>query len=56
MWVRSLDGEDSLEEETAAHCSILDWKIPGTEEPGSLQSMGSKRVGYDLETEHASPL
>ena len=35
----------------ATHSSILVWKIPWTEEPGELQSMGSKRVGYDLATE-----
>ena len=42
--------EDPLEEEMATHSSILDWKIPGTEEPGGLQSMGLQRVG---DTEHA---
>ena len=36
---------DPLEEEMASCSSILDWKIPGTEEPGRLQSMGSQRVG-----------
>ena len=39
--VRSLGWEDPLEEGMAAHSSILAWKIPGTEEPGGLQSMGS---------------
>ena len=39
MWVRSLGQEDPLEEGMATHCSILAWKIPGTEEPGGLQSM-----------------
>ena len=39
--------EDSLEKEMATHSSILAWKIPWTEEPGRLQSMGSQRVGYD---------
>ena len=39
-WVRSLGGEDPLEEEMATHSSILAWKIPWTEEPGGLQSMG----------------
>ena len=39
-------------EEMAAHSSILAWKIPWTEEPGSLQSMGSQRVGHDWVTEH----
>ena len=36
-----------LEKEMATHSSVLDWKIPGTEEPGGLPSMGSHRVGYD---------
>ena len=44
-WVRSLGWEDSLEEEMATHASILAWRIPWTEEPGRLQSMGSQRVG-----------
>ena len=39
-WVRSLGWEDPLEKEMAIHSSILDWKIPWTEEPGGLQSMG----------------
>ena len=47
MWVRSLDWEDPLEEEMAAHSNILAWKIPWTEESGGLQSMGSQRVGHD---------
>ena len=38
---------DPLEEEMAIHSSILAWKIPWTEEPGRLQSMGSQRVGHD---------
>ena len=46
-WVQSLGQEDPLEEEMATHSSILAWKIPWTEEPGRLQSMGSKRVGHD---------
>ena len=41
-WVRSLGREDPLEKEMATHSSILAWKIPWTEEPGSLQSMGSQ--------------
>ena len=45
--VQSLGQEDLLEKEMAAHCSILAWKIPQTEEPGGLQSMGSQRVGLD---------
>ena len=45
--VQSLGWEDLLEKEMAAHSSILAWKIPWTEEPGRLQSMGSQRVGRD---------
>ena len=52
MRVRSLGREDPLEEEMATHSSILLWKIPWTEEPGRLQSMGSQRVRHDLATEH----
>ena len=39
--------EDPLEEAMATHSSILAWKVPWTEEPGGLQSMGSQRVGHD---------
>ena len=46
-WVRSLGREDSLEKEMATHSSILAWRIPWTEEPGGLQSMGLQRVGHD---------
>ena len=46
-WVRSLSREDTLEEQMATQSSILAWKIPWTEEPGRLQSMGSQRVGHD---------
>ena len=45
--VQSLGQEDLLEKEMATHSSILAWKIPWTEKPGSLQSMGSQRVGHD---------
>ena len=41
-WVRSLGWEDTLEEEMAAPSSILAWRIPWTEEPGGLQSVGSQ--------------
>ena len=41
-WVRSLGWEDPLEQEMATHSSIPAWKIPWTEEPGDLQSMGSQ--------------
>ena len=46
-WVRSLGPEDPPEKGMATHCSILAWRIPGTEEPGGLQLMGSQRVGRD---------
>ena len=42
-----LDWEDPLEKGKATHSSILAWRIPWTEEPGRLQSMGSQRVGHD---------
>ena len=42
-WVRSLGWEDPLEKEMATHSSILAWKIPWTEEPGRLQSIGHKK-------------
>ena len=45
--VLSLGWEDLLEKEKATHSSTLAWKIPWTEEPGRLQSMGSQRVGHD---------
>ena len=45
--VRSLDPEDLLEKEMAAHSSILAWRISWTEEPGRLQSMGLQRVEHD---------
>ena len=44
-WVPSLGGEDLLEEGMATHSSILAWRIPWTEEPGRLQSMGLQKVG-----------
>ena len=50
MWetrVQSLGQEDPLEKEMVTHSSTLAWKIPWKEEPGGLQSMGSKRVGHD---------
>ena len=42
--VRSLGQEDPLEKEMATHFNIFAWRIPGTEEPGGLQSMGSQRI------------
>ena len=46
-WVQSLGRKDPLEKGKAAHSSVLAWRIPWTEEPGGLQSMGSQRVGHD---------
>ena len=46
-WVRSLGREDPLEKAMATHSSILAWRIPWTEEPGGLQSMGLQRFGHD---------
>ena len=51
MCVQCLSGEDPREEEMTTHSSILAWKIPWTEEPGGLQSMGSHRVRDDLATQ-----
>ena len=48
-----LGQEDPPEKEMVIHSSILAWKIPRTEEPSRLQSIGSQRLGYDLATEHA---
>ena len=45
--VQSLGWEDPLEKAMATHSSTTAWKIPWTEEPGRLQSMGSQRVGHD---------
>ena len=45
--VLSLGWEDPLEKEVATHTSILAWRIPWTEEPGRLQSMGLQRVGHN---------
>ena len=45
--VRSLGWEDPLDNEMATHSSTLAWKIPWTEEPGRLQSVGSQRVEHD---------
>ena len=47
MLVRSLGGEDSLEEGMAIHASILAWRLPWTEEPGRLQSVGFQRARHD---------
>ena len=48
--VPSLGREDPLKEGMATHASILAWRIPQTQEPGGLQSLGLQRVGHDWET------
>ena len=50
MWVPSLSREDTLEKKMATHSGILAWKIPWTEEPGRLKSMGPQKVRHDLAT------
>ena len=52
MWVRSLDGEDPMEEGMATHSNILAWRIPWTEEPGGLQSVGHKDSDTTEVTQH----
>ena len=47
MWVQSLGQEDPLEKEMENHSSILTWKIPWTEEPDGLQSMGSPKSRHE---------
>ena len=49
-WVQSLDQDDPLEKGMATHSSILAWRVPWTEEPGGLQSMGLQRVRHDRVT------
>ena len=53
-WVQSLGRKDPLEKEMATHCSSLAWRIPWTEEPGGLQSMGSQSVRHDWATKHTT--
>ena len=53
MWVQSLGWEDPLEEGMVIHSSVLAWRIPWTEEPGGLQSIGSQRESDTTEvTQH----
>ena len=49
-----LGQEDPLEKGTATHSIVLAWRIPWTEEPDSLQSMGSQRVGHDIVTDNSN--
>ena len=55
-WIRSMGQEDPLEEGMATHSSILAWRIPWTEEPGGLQSIGLQRVRHDQATYHTCPI
>ena len=55
MRVRSLGQEDALEEAMATHSSILFWRIPQTEQPGGLLSVGSKESDTTEVTQHARP-
>ena len=50
------NGKKKKEKKMATHTSMLPWEIPWTEEPGGLQSVGSKGVGYDVVTKPPSPL
>ena len=50
--VQSLRGEDLLEEEMATHSSVLGWRVPRTEEPGGLQSMGVAKSQTRLSDDH----
>ena len=52
MWVPSLGREDILEEEVATHSGILAWRIPWTEKPDRLQSMGSAKSQTQLSDQH----
>ena len=54
--VHSLDWEDALEKEMASHSSILAWRIPWTEEPGRLQSMGCKELDMTEQLMHTHPI
>ena len=53
--VRSLGQEDPLEKGMATHCSIVAWRIPWTEEPGGLRSLGLQRVGHSWVTNTHKP-
>ena len=46
-WIGSLGQKDAPDKGVGTHSNILAWRIPGTKEPGRLQSMGSQRVRYD---------
>ena len=56
IWLWSLSQEDPVEEDMTIHSSILVWRIPWTEEPGNLQSIGSQRVRHDWATKETEAL
>ena len=51
-WVQSLDQEDPLEQRVVTHSSVLAWRIPQTQEPGGLQSMGREDSDYTEQLTH----
>ena len=53
-WVRSLGQKDPLEKGMGTHCGILAWKIPRTEEPGGLKSIGWQIAGHNVLSEHTN--
>ena len=53
-WVQSPGWEDPLDKGMANYSSILTWRIPWTEKPGGLQSLGSQRVGHNSATKHTA--
>ena len=53
MWVRSLYQEDLLKKEMATHSNILAWRVPWTEDPGGLQSMGSQESDTTEANKHS---
>ena len=55
-WVQSMGQEDPLEKRMATHSSILAWRIPWTEEPDRLQSLGSQRVRLNCVTKNTAAL
>ena len=55
MWVQSLGQEDPLEEGMTTHSSVPAWRIPGTEEPGELQSIRSDQISHSVVSDSATP-
>ena len=55
MWILSLGWEDPLKKDMGTHSSIFAWRIPWTEAPGGIQSMGSQTAGHNLLTKQQQP-